>query len=171
MLCTGVTLNFVKTYSMRNMHGIPTLTIKERSVRAGDSIAGDIARLLSRQAGTVVVVCDVPVALLSVVRKRWLKIERSLRRECSSTVDALKKQRITSQIAWMQARTFSANTEPEALELLTATITFATPADLVIFAPACDALFITCPVTSEQFHKLTAWMRVGSTVIVYRRSV
>jgi len=82
----------------------------ERRLKGSSTISEDLAKHLYTRAsqGNAVVVADNPVAMISSVRKQWLKIERHLRRERSSTLNASNILELTHQITSMQTIRFTA---------------------------------------------------------------
>ena len=104
---------------------ISGMVVEERVASGLAALAGDIANGLCNERGKVVVVCEQPVVLLSLVRKRWKRIERQLHRERASTLDAVKILGLTEQIGWMQVRRFSSKASVEALEEFEASVVFA----------------------------------------------
>lgn len=130
-------------------------------------LAKDIARSLYEHRTQSVVVTDKPLVLLALVSKQWRRLERRLSKQRASTLDVQKRQGLTREIAWMQTRRFSTNANPEALELLKADVIFAPIEELLRFAPECQALYATCPMTKEQLHMIIAWMPKGGMVVMY----
>lgn len=78
------------------------------------SAAGDIARHLQvRQSlGPAVVITERPTILLSVVRKQWMKLLRSLQTEHSRTLDTNLRAALAHEIATMQELRFVAENSP-----------------------------------------------------------
>jgi hypothetical protein len=147
-----------------------SLVVEEKVASGLASLAGDITQQLRTTQGKVVLVCTQPAVLLSLVRKRWKRIERQLTRERASTVDATKILRLTQEIGWMQRRHFSIKASPEALEFFEADVVFATVDQLLRFAPECQMMYIACPLTQAQLHLVTAWMPKGRLVVRYHDS-
>ena len=142
------------------------LFIEERP-QSGGGISGDLAKHLYGRLlrGKVVTVCDNPQALMSAVRKQWLKICRQVQRERASTLDATKVLELVDMLGRMEALHFSARPPSEEIE---ADVSFATVEQLLAWAPMCHTLYVTLEVTSEQLHLITAWMPEGGLVVTYR---
>lgn len=138
----------------------------ENRHKGSSTISEDLAKHLYTRAlqGNAAVVTDNPVAMLSSVRKQWLKIERHLRRERSSTLNASKILELTHQITRMQTIRFTAKAPRDDPM---GDVEFATLEDFVVWAPECRTLYVTCAVTSEQLHLVTGWMPKNGLVVVY----
>lgn len=140
----------------------------EHRLKGSSAISEDLAKHLCIRAvhGSATVVTDNPVVMLSLVRKQWLKLERHLRRERSSTLNARKILELTDQIARMQAMRFTA--KPPRDEPMS-DVQFATIRGFLVWPPEanCRTLYVTSPVTNEQLHIITSWTREGGVVIVY----
>jgi phosphatidylserine/phosphatidylglycerophosphate/cardiolipin synthase-like enzyme len=82
----------------------------------------DIARHLYTRmlCGKATVITDKPLAMLASVRKQWVKLERQLRRERSSTLQETRLLELTYEIARMQSMRFTAkppDSEPDAMNI------------------------------------------------------
>ena len=146
------------------MHG---LYIEHRS-KGSSPISEDLAKHLYTRAlqGNAAIVTDNPLALLSVIRKQWLKIERHLRRERSSTLNASKILELTHQITRMQTIRFTAKPPKEEAG---GDVQFATVEDWIAWPPEanCMTLYVTTQITNEQLHLITGWMRESGVVVIY----
>jgi len=142
------------------------LYIEERS-QSGNGISGDLAKHLYGRllCGKVAVVCDNPRIFMSAARKQWLKVCRQVQRERASTLDATKVLELVSILGRMQTLKFSSRPPSEELET---DVSFATVEQLLTWAPTCRTLYVTCNVTTEQLHLITAWMPKGGAVVRYR---
>ena len=140
----------------------------EHRLKGSSTISEDLAKHLYTRAlqGNAAIVTDNPAAMLSSVRKQWLKIERHLRRERSSTLNASRILELTHQITRMQTIRFTAR--PPSDDPV-GDVQFATVEDFVVWPPEanCTTLYVTTPVTNEQLHLMTSWMREGGVVVVY----
>lgn len=147
------------------MHGL----YREQRYAGSAPISRDLAKHLYTRmmCGSVAIVTDKPVPTLSAVRKQWMQIERQLRRERSSTLDAIRILELTYEIPRMQSMVFTAKApidEPRA------DVLFATAADFLRWPPQCRTMYVTCPVELEVLHQITAWMAVHGLVVVYSES-
>lgn len=142
----------------------------EHRLKGSSTISEDLAKHLYARTlqGNAAVVTDNPVAMLSSVRKQWLKIERHLRRERSSTLNANKILELTHQITRMQTIRFTARLPRDDPM---GDVLFATIQDFVGWPPECRTLYVTCPVTNEQLHLVTSWMREGGLVVAYEEPI
>lgn len=77
---------------------------RNKTARGTDSIAADIARHIHsrQQLGTVLIICDQPVAMLSAIRKQWMRLTRTVQRQRASTLNADKILKYTRSITQMQ---------------------------------------------------------------------
>jgi len=116
--------------------------------------------------GSVAVVAEHPVSMLAVIRKRWLKIERRLRRERSSTLSASKILELTHQITKMQTIRFTAKPPKEEPG---GDVQFATVKDWMAWPPEanCRTLYVTYPITKEQLYLITGWMCESGVIVIY----
>lgn len=147
------------------MHGL----YREQRTVGSEPISLDLARHLYTRmmCGKVAAVADKPTTLLAAVRKQWLKIERKLRRERSSTLDATRILELSHEIARMQSMTFTAKPpidEPQA------DVLFATIDDFLRWPPQCKTMYVTCAVELEKVHMVTSWMVRHGLVVVYNNS-
>lgn len=125
-------------------------------------LARDIFECLS--AGSVAVVTDKPIVLLSAVRKQWLRLARQAQRARSSTLDHEKLARITRDLALLQSATFTAD-DPRNEPI--ASVHFATATQFLVAPPMCATLLIVSWVERHELYMLSSWMSRGSKVIVY----
>jgi hypothetical protein len=128
--------------------------------------ASDLARhLLPRQhLGKTVVVCDKPVIMMSLTRKYWLKLLRTLLRERSSTLNVEKILQLTYDVTHMQhmgfaAKPFYANPEAD--------VFFVAPDQIGQLPPQCFSLYVVDAPASEQFNNAIAQLPEKALVIDY----
>ena len=140
--------------------------IIEQRTQTGSGISGDLAKHLYGRMlrGKVVVVCERPAGFMSAVRKQWLKVCRQVQRERASTLQTTHLLELTHALTYMQSLRFSAR-PPE--EELSTDVSFATPAQLLAWAPVCHTMYVTCEVTKEDLYRITAWMVRGGLVVIY----
>lgn len=144
------------------MHGL----YREQRFAGSAPVSRDLAKHLYTRmmCGKVAIVTDKPASMLAAVRKQWMQIERQLRRERSSTLDATRILELTYEIPRMQSMVFTAKApidEPQA------DVLFATAADFLRWPPQCRTMYVACPVELEVLHQITAWMVVHGLVVVY----
>lgn len=87
--------------------------------KSNDSLAASLARHLhARQyLGKAAIICDGPHAMLSSLRKQWLKLSRTIQKQRASTLNADKILKYTHAITHMQHLKFTAKdpqTHPDA---------------------------------------------------------
>ena len=82
--------------------------LETRYSATGASLATDIAHHLQRRQhlGKAIIICDKPTIFMSMVRKQWFKIARSLQKERAGTINAEKILRLTNSITHMHNMTF-----------------------------------------------------------------
>lgn len=139
---------------------------REQRYAGSAPISRDLTKHLytRMRCSKVAIVTDKPTAMLAAVRKQWLEIERKLRRERSSTLDATRILELAHEIAQMQSMRFTAKPpidEPRG------DVLFATAEDLLAWPPQCKTMYVTCPVELEVLHQITAWMPIHSLVVIY----
>ncbi|HEX7963960.1 MAG TPA: hypothetical protein VF466_05230 [Candidatus Saccharimonadales bacterium] len=144
------------------MHGL----YREQRFAGSAPVSRDLAKHLYTRmmCGKVAVVTDKPASMLAAVRKQWMQIERQLRRERSSTLDATRILELTYEIPRMQSMVFTAKApidEPQA------DVLFATADDFLKWPPQCRTMYVTCAVELEVLYQITAWMAVHGLVVMY----
>lgn len=125
-------------------------------------LARDIFERLSR--GNIAVVTDKPVALLSAVRKQWLRFVGQARRAQSSTLDRDKRLRATHELIRLQNTVFTA-ANPASDPI--ANVYFAAVEQFLLAPPMCPTLVIAGRVERHELYMLSSWMSRGSLVITY----
>lgn len=108
------------------------------------ALAADIARhLQSRQyLGSALIICDNPGAVLSSVRKQWLKAARKLLKLRASTLNAEEILRLTHVIMHMQTLQFVAKSPAENPD---ASVYVATAADALPLPDNCYTVYFVAP--------------------------
>lgn len=145
------------------MHG---LIIENRTIRRNLSLSKDLARHMHDRYvyGKIAVVTYNPVALLSSVRKQWLRLIRLAERERASTLDSRRKYEL-DQIIW-QMRNISFIAQNPADDPV-AFVSFATVEQFRLFPPICTTLYITEPTERIGLHMLASWMPRSSRIVIY----
>lgn len=130
------------------------------------STAADLARhLLPRQhLGKTIIMCDNPLIAISVVRKNWFKLSRTLQRERASTLNAEKILHLTRDITHMQHMEFVAKSYAEYAR---ADVFFITPDELDQLPPRCFNLYLLAAPTSEQLVGAVGQLTTNALVIDY----
>lgn len=143
------------------MHGL----IREEGSFGANPSTKDLARhLFTRMScGKVVIVTDRPQTLMSPLRKQWLKLMRRVQRERSSTLHAARIAELSNTIARMQSLKFAIGYPPDDYP---SDVCLATVEQLLQWAPECRTMYVTCYISVEQLHLITAWMPKGGLVIV-----
>lgn len=145
------------------MHG---LIIEHRTISHNLPLSKDLARHMYDRYiyGKIAVVTNNPVALLSSVRKQWLRLIRLAERERASTLDQRRKYELDQTIWQMRNISFTARNpadDPVAF------VSFATVEQFRLFPPVCGTLYIVEPTEKIDKHMLTSWMPQNSRVVIY----
>lgn len=146
------------------MHGL----IREEGSFGANPGVKDIARHLYTRmySGKVVVVAKRPAALISPLRKQWLKLMRSVQKERARTLDAPRVQELTSRVAHMQSLRFTASwhagdvSYDDQYDVYIATVD-----QFLRWPPDYQTMYVTYDVDSEKLHMITSWMPQGSLVV------
>lgn len=139
---------------------------REERLKGSASISLDVAKHLYARSlcGKVAIVAERPQVFLPALRKQWIKLERTVRHERSSTLDPCRLLGFVHELPRIQALKFTAKPpidEPRA------DVQIATVEQLLEWAPQCRTLYVTYPITNEQLHLITAWMPKGGLVVIY----
>lgn len=142
-------------YETRNLPARPSATL-----------AADIARhLQTRQyVGTTLIVCENPNAMLSAVRKQWLKATRSLQRLRASTLNAEEILRLTHATMHMHNLLFSSKNPADHPE---ASAFFMTPGQFASLPPQCANVYLTMPITKNDCKNLFKKLPPNTLIITY----
>jgi hypothetical protein len=135
------------------------------SVAAG-TIGADIAQHLStrQHLGKVVVICDRPVIMISLVRKYWFRLTRTLQRERASTLNAEKILALTHDITHMQRMEFAAK---PLSDMPRADVLFLTPDQLHELPTSCFTMYVTTTPNEDQLTQAVAQLPSLSLVVDY----
>lgn len=142
------------------------LLIEYRRPRRALSV--DIATHLTTcySQGKIAVVTSHPQALLSSVRKQWVRLVRLARREQARTLNRRCKDDLGEVVRYMQTISFTAKDpadEPPAY------ITFATAEQFIAAPPQCATLYITEPIRKLSQHMIVSWMPRSGRVVIYEQ--
>jgi hypothetical protein len=139
------------------------------AARGTASQAADLMRHLhTRQyLGRAVIVCDQPVAMLSALRKQWLKLSRTLQYRRSETLNVDKILKYTHTITRMQRMNFTGKTT---LDWATADIYCLRPDDALILPDDCYTVYITTPPTIDLSHALHGQVTDGGLIVDYNHA-
>lgn len=143
------------------MHGLRVEMLSSRN-----GLSHDLARhiLDSSLPGKIAVVTDKPLGLLSSTRKQWLRLIRRTEIERARILNHEQISELTDKLRWMKSLCFSAKPPIDYLE---ADITFATSEQLILYAPDCTTIYITCDIPRETMHIITSWMPPRGLVVIY----
>ncbi|HET9411690.1 MAG TPA: hypothetical protein VFO38_02495, partial [Candidatus Saccharimonadales bacterium] len=118
-------------------------------------IAADIAHHLQMRQylGKSIVLCDSPSALLSAVRKQWLKSARTLQRQRASTLNPEEILRLTHSIMHMQNMQFSVQQPSDAPD---ASVYFLEPGSTAYTPIHCFTVYVTTEISPHTYQQLIA---------------
>ena len=146
------------------MHG---LIVEQNSFGANPG-AKDLARHLYTRmnCGKVVIVADKPNAVISSLRKQWLKLARKVQKEVSSTLNSVRIYELNEVITRIHTLRFTTKWPLDGYE--PADVYIATVDELLRWAPEaeCRTLYVTCEIELEQMHMVTAWMAKNGLVVM-----
>lgn len=114
--------------------------------------------------GKVAVVNSSPQAVMSSVRKQWIRLIRLAQRDQARTLNHQRRSDLAATIHAMQALSFTAK-DPASEPL--GGVSFATVEQFMLTPPVCAILYITEPITKLSQHMLVTWMRPGGRVVIY----
>lgn len=144
--------------------------IREENSFGANPGAKDLARhLYTRMScGKVVIIANNPNALLAPLRKQWLKLARKVQKERASTLNATRIYELNEMAKRMRTLRFSTKWPPDGYE--PADVYIAALDELLRWAPEadCRTLYVTCDITSERLHMVTAWMPPDSLMVFCR---
>lgn len=145
------------------------LIIVNRARRSNVPFSKELAYEIQERCiyGNVAVVTDKPVALMSSVRKQWLRLIRLAERERASTLNHARKYELDQSIWRMRNASFTAQ---DPADDPVAYVSFATAERFRQFPPMCSTLYIVEPVEKLEKHMLTSWMTRNGRVIIYGRT-
>ena len=135
--------------------------IDVRPFHNSEKISLDLCRLLPRRAlvGPVAVVCDRPVILLSVIKKRWSKIIREVEKQCSSTLEPLKKEGLKRELSHVTNCRFTSD------PLKPADIRFTSTEQ--ILAHAYDTICLASRVATDDLARLLTSLHPLGLLVAY----
>jgi len=142
------------------------LLVEHRQLRRALSVdlAAHIASRYSK--GEIAVVASHPQALMSSVRKQWIRRIRLAQREQARTLNRQYRDGLGEVIRRMQTISFTAkNPADEPL----ANVSFATVEQYINLPPQCATLYITEPIPKLSQHMIVSWMPRSGWVVVYEQ--
>jgi hypothetical protein len=142
------------------------LTVEHRKLEGSDLLSKDLACHIAEQClkGTVAIVTERPIPLMSVTRKQWLKLIRKIERARSSTLNHEQRKSLSNDILYLENVTFSAK---KPLKDPTASVCFATAKKSLLAPPICQTLYITTSTEKHERYMLTSWMPTNGLVVIY----
>jgi hypothetical protein len=142
------------------------LIIVNRARKSNVPLSKELAYEMQERCiyGNVAVVTDKPVALMSSVRKQWLRLIRLAERERASTLNHARKYELDQSIWRMRNASFTAQ---DPADDPIAYISFATAERFRRFPPMCSTLYIVGPTEKLEKHMLTSWMPRNGRVVIY----
>lgn len=146
---------------MTHYHELRTINTKQSK-----TVGADIARHLEarQDLGSVIIVCEAPITMLSVVRKQWLHLARIIQNKRASTLNPEEILRLTHTIMHMQRMEFVAKDPIEAPD---ARVFFVHPTAFQSIPPSCYTLYLCEQLPAEQLDSITQHMPNGALVVNY----
>lgn len=143
------------------MHGL----IREEGSFGANPGTKDLARHLYTRMyyGKIVIVVDKPLPVIAALRKQWLKLARKAQKERASTLNATRIMELSGTISYMHGLDFTIHYPPDEHP---GDVYIATTDEVLKWPPTCRTMYITCAVDLEKQHMITAWMPVGSLVVI-----
>jgi hypothetical protein len=143
--------------------------LRKPAARGTDSLIADAMRHLNtrQHLGKALVVCEQPTVTLSVARKQWLKISRSLQKRRSSTLNPDKILKYTHAITRMQRMYFTIKTP---LERPKGEVFFLAPDNLSALPDNCWSIYLISQIDPETAHNMISRLPEGALIIDYNMS-
>lgn len=145
---------------------VQRISIENRVLESSRPLSKELARhILGRYSyGKIAVATEHPLAIMSSVRKQWLRLIRLAQRERASTLNHIRQYELDQTIWRMQSITFTAQ-DPACDPI--AYISFATVEQFRLFPPMCATLYIAGHVERADQYLLTSWMPRNSLAVLY----
>lgn len=144
------------------------ISIENRVLEGDKPLSKELAYHIQRRYayGKIAVATEHPLAVMSSVRKQWLRFIRLAQRERARTLDQQRLFEFDQAIWQMQSIGFTA--QDPAYDPV-AYVSFATVEQFRLFPPMCTTLFITSPIEKIDQYMLTSWMPRKSLVVIYEQ--
>jgi hypothetical protein len=145
----------------------PRWFVDARPAATTDHMSLDLARHLPRRlsVGPAIIVTDRPAVLLSVVRKRWVKIIREVIRQRASTLDPQKKAGLARELEHLQTCRFTVKTFKQSP---TADCFFVSPAQLGKGLPPCyPTLYVTTWLSAKGLLDAASNLPLSGLIVAY----
>lgn len=145
------------------------IELRKSAARGTDSIIADAMRHLhTRQhLGKAIVISEQPVAALSVARKQWLKLSRTLQKQRASTLNADKILKYTHAITRMQHMLFSIKNPLEQPE---GDVYFLRPDELSVVPIHCWSVYTISDVSQTAALGLIFQLPPEALIVDYNQS-
>lgn len=157
ILCTESYFSEMRSNGLLVEHRQPTI-----------ALSVDLASHISQRCvnGKIAVLASNPQALMSSVRKQWLRLIRLMQREQARTLNRQHKDELGGVIHNMQTVSFTAK-DPADEPL--AHVSFATVEQFIASPPECRTLYITEPIPKLSQHMIVGWMPRSGRVVIYEQ--
>jgi hypothetical protein len=142
------------------------MSIENRTIDGNRSLSRDLTYHMQNRynCGKIAVATSNPSALLSAVRKQWLRLIRLAERERASTLDSRRKYELDQAIRRLRSTSFTAQNPANDSA---AFVSFATAEQFRLFPPMCTTLYIVEPIGKIDQYMLASWMPRNGTVVIY----
>ncbi|MBX6334566.1 hypothetical protein IRY61_04495 [Candidatus Saccharibacteria bacterium] len=143
--------------------------LRKPAARGTDSMIADAMRHLNtrQHLGKALVVCEQPTVTLSVARKQWLKLARSLQKRRSSTLNPDKILKYTHAITRMQRMYFTIKTPEERPK---GEVFFLSPDNLQTPPDNCWSVYLVCSLDPQTTNNVIEHLPEGALIIDYGMS-
>jgi len=151
------------------MNALCYFELRKPAGRGTDSVIADAMRHLNtrQHLGKAVIVCDQPTVTLSLARKQWLKLSRSLQKRRSSTLNADKILKYTHAVTRMQRMYF---TTRNPLERPGGEVFFLGSNELKTLPDNCWSVYLLGQLDPVTAFNLTGKLPEGALIIDYSMS-
>jgi hypothetical protein len=113
--------------------------------------------------GPIVIVAANPTALLSALRKQWVKLAHHVQKQRASTLQAARIAELNQAIIRMQTMRFATTWLAATLP---ANIHIVTVEQLLQHQPICQTLYLTSPTAAEQRGLITNSLPQNALVVI-----
>lgn len=138
-----------------------TLANARMNVIAADLVYHFYARL---PEGKIVVIAKEPFLLLRVVRKHWLRLEKTVHRERAKTLDSGRIAELSKRLTTMRNLTFTAKLPSEAPM---STIYFLSELQISAITSELHTAYVAHSLKEADFTMLCNKLELGSLVVSY----
>ena len=146
---------------MRRMSGP---FIEERQVGTSASLLADVTRhLFTRfKVGKAIILTTNPRYTLPNLKKEWIKLEKMVKRELSSTLDSALIRELSDTLRAMQSLTFSSSQEKAA------EVRLVDPSIYLQWPKTAETVYVIEPLNGMEYDTTLRNTKNGGLVVVYK---